>query len=158
MREIVSYLINDILNAHHDNGFEVEETVQTIEQHFDDVEKYLNGMSSNLTFGEYCGIESKYFPPADYFSEEELSLICKEFEKMMYTWNLAYDYPEKLPISLIYNALIETLDTQTTIVSSGMIHFDFCTGYAPECVWKEYCPCLEIWNRDDDYENYNKGL
>ena len=33
--------------------------------------------------------------------------------------------------------------------SKGM-HFDFCSGYAPDCELKEHCPCLEIWNEEED--------
>jgi hypothetical protein len=42
---------------------------------------------------------------------------------------------------------------KTNIVNSGDMTFDFCTGYAPDCIFKEYCPCLEIWNETDDDRN-----
>ena len=41
---------------------------------------------------------------------------------------------------------VEILDSKTTIVETGRINVDFCSGYAPDCVFKEYCSCLEIWN------------
>lgn len=42
--------------------------------------------------------------------------------------------------------MADILDTKTEIVNSGTIGFDFCTGNAPDCIFKEYCPCLEICN------------
>lgn len=27
--------------------------------------------------------------------------------------------------------------------------FDFCTGYTPDCVFKQYCTCLEIMNNKE---------
>lgn len=30
------------------------------------------------------------------------------------------------------------------------MRFDFCTGYSPDCVFKEHCPCLKIWNESTD--------
>jgi hypothetical protein len=30
-----------------------------------------------------------------------------------------------------------------------MMSFDFCTGYAPDCVFKEYCPCREFWDKEE---------
>lgn len=150
MRELTSYLIADILKACNVTELADEETEQTMEQHFKNVENFLSLGFSMQTFSEYCGLESKYFPPAEYFSEEEQQVICYEFEKMMLTWNLAIDNPEKLPLSILYNTLIGILDTKTAIVRHGTIHFDFCSGFAPDCIWKEYCTCLEIWNSDKD--------
>jgi hypothetical protein len=49
---------------------------------------------------------------------------------------------------------------KTTIVNSGQMSFDFCSGYAPDCVFKEYCLCWEIWNAEenDDMDiNLNEG-
>ena len=28
--------------------------------------------------------------------------------------------------------------------------FYFCSGYAPDCVFKEFCNCLEYWNNPID--------
>ncbi len=41
---------------------------------------------------------------------------------------------------------------ETNIVNSGSMSFDFCSGYAPDCEFKEYCPCLEIWNEPLDID------
>lgn len=148
MNELTALLLIDISNGHNPSAFEEGTPEQTVENHFADVEKYLYGFTPMRTFSSYCGLESQYFPPADFFTDEELLLICNAFEKMMFSWNLGVDYPENLPIARRYKAIIQTLDMKTGIVSSGMLHFDYCTGNAPDCVWKEYCPCLQIWNSE----------
>lgn len=116
------------------------------------------GLLSGPTFSNHCGLESQFFPPADFFTDEELKLICSAFEKMMLTYNLTIDYPENVPISLVYEMIIKALDSETSITNHGMLHFDYCSGYAPDCPWKEFCPCLYIWNTpdekfDDDLKN-----
>ncbi|MBC7873320.1 MAG: hypothetical protein H7Y01_04950 [Ferruginibacter sp.] len=58
--------------------------------------------------------------------------------------------PEALPMPMAYKMTVDTLDSKTTIVNSGFMGFDIYTGYAPDCIFKEYCPCLEIRNREDD--------
>ena len=89
------------------------------------------------------------FPPAEQLADEEMTLIRKAFEKMMFTWNQGIALPEKLPAALAYKMTVDTLNMKTTIVNSGQMSFDFCTGYAPDCIFKEYCPCLELWDTTD---------
>jgi hypothetical protein len=54
--------------------------------------------------------------------------------------------PKKLPMPIAYRMMIGTLDTKTQIVDEGNLGFNFCTGDAPDCIFKEFCPCLEFWN------------
>jgi hypothetical protein len=95
------------------------------------------------------------FPPAKQLTDDEMIIILKAFEKMMYTWNQGIDLPEKLPVAFAYKMIEDSLNTKTTIVNSGQMSFDFCSGYAPDCVFKEYCPCWEIWNeiKSDDMDS-----
>lgn len=150
MNELATLLITDIKNAHRLESDLVEETDETMAAHFAEIENYLNGSDSGPTFSNHCGLESQFFPPADFFNEVELKIICEEFDKMMFTYNLTIDYPEKIPVSMMNKSIIETLDTQTSITNHGMLHFDYCSGYAPDCFWKEYCSCLEFWKETDD--------
>lgn len=115
MKELAKLLVKDIENAHRTENFEEEFKEQSFENHIAEVENYLNGFENKHTFGDYCGLESKYFQPADFYNKEELKIICEEFDKMMFTYNLTIDYPENVPVSWMYNAIIETLDTQTSI-------------------------------------------
>jgi hypothetical protein len=45
---------------------------------------------------------------------------------------------------------VNSLNHETSMVNSGCTHFDLCSYYAPDCELKEYCPCLEIWNEEED--------
>lgn len=150
MNELATLLLTDIKNVHRLEVNMLPETDQIINGHFVEIENYLNGFDSGPTFSDHCGLESQYFPPADFFSNAELKFICEAFENMMLTYNLSIDYPENVPVSLIYEVMVKTLDTPTSITNHGMLHFDYCSGYAPDCLWKEFCPCLKIWNSLDE--------
>jgi hypothetical protein len=54
-----------------------------------------------------------------------------------------------MPLHIKYGFIVDTLNKPFMVAKHGSIGFDYCTGYAPECELKEYCPCLEIWNRPD---------
>jgi len=65
---------------------------------------------------------------------------------MMFTWNHHADFPKSLPAEITYSMLVNTLNEKTFIPKDGFVGFDYCTGYAPDCIFKEYCPCLKFWN------------
>ena len=64
----------------------------------------------------------------------------------MFTWNLDIDLPENFPTALRYSFLIKTLNEKTAIVNSGFMSFDYCSGYALDCVFKEYCRRPKYYN------------
>jgi len=75
-----------------------------------------------------------------------MKIIREAFENMMFTWNHGISLPEGLPFAFAYKMIVDSLNMKTSIVNSELMSFDFCSGYAPGCIFKEYCPCLEIWN------------
>jgi len=150
MHPYIPHLLADITAAHRTEILEITEREPTIEEHFEEIEKWLEGEELQHTFGYYCGLDSAIFPPADQLTNKEMILVRKAFEKMMYTWNHGIDLPESLPAAFAYKLIVDCLNRKTEIVNSGCMSFDFCTGYAPDCELKEYCPCLEIWNEEED--------
>ena len=150
MHPYIPHLLADIAAAHRTEIPEEEAAEQTIEEHFEEIEKWVSGEEPERTFGYYCGLNSENFPPAEQLTDEEMKMIRKAFEQMMYSWNQGIDLPESLPVAFAYKMIVDSLDMKTNIVNSGGMSFDFCSGYAPDCIFKEYCPCLEIWNEEGD--------
>jgi hypothetical protein len=149
MHPYLPHFLADIAAAHRTDTPETEPP-QTIEEHFKEVERWIEGEEPSHTFGYYCGLETINFPPPEQLTGNEMKKIIIAFGQMMFSWNLDISLPETLPLPIAYKMTVDTLDSKTEIVNSGFISFDFCTGYAPDCVFKKYCPCLEIWNREDD--------
>ncbi|MDQ3683525.1 MAG: hypothetical protein M3352_10725 [Bacteroidota bacterium] len=151
MHPYLPHLLADIAAAHR-NEIPESGRPQTIEEHFEEVERWIEEGDEELphTFGYYCGLDAINFPPPEQLTHVEMKQVMTAFGHMMFSWNQGIDLPETLPIPIAYKMTVDTLNTKTTIVNSGMMSFDFCTGYAPDCIFKEYCPCLGIWNRNDD--------
>lgn len=161
MHLYLSHLLADIAAAHRSESEIVEEenNPQTIEQYFEEVDLWLAGKEPPHTFGYYCGLESVNFPPSEQLSEEEMEMICSSFKKMMYTWKPGISLPENLPVAFAYTMIVDSLNSKTDIPNNGFMDFDLCSGYAPGCVFKEYCPCWETWNSiDDDDPNMSINL
>lgn len=146
MHSYIPHLIEDIKAAHRVEIPEEENTPQTLEEHFEEIEAWVREDEPEHTLGYHCGLRSENFPPPEQLTEKEMKLIRKEFERMMYSWNVDIDLPKKLPVDFAYKMIVETLDSKIMIVTNGFTGFDFCSGNAPDCIFKEYCPCLKHWN------------
>ena len=156
MHPYIPHLLEDIKNAHRERAPLDLDPVSDddLEQHFEEVERWLTGDEPSHTFSHYCGLTVEDFPPAEQLSISDMKLVSKAFTSMMFTWNLEVHFPEKLPMPIAYKMMVELLDTKTQIVNTGFIGFDFCTGNPEGCAFKEYCPCIEHWKEDDDIEGF----
>ncbi len=164
MHPYLTHLLADIKAAHREEiPYEPSPPV-SFEEEMEEIENWLEGDEALHSFGYYCGLESVNFPPAEQLTDAEMQTVLTAFKQLMFTWNQGIDLPGNLPVAIAYKMTVDTLDAKTSIVNSGFMSFDFCSGYAPDCVFKEYCPCLEIWNTTDDdkevksEEDYNDDL
>jgi predicted DNA binding protein len=92
MHLCIPHLLTDITAAHR-AGIPEEEPFQTMEEHFEEIDKWVSGGEPEHTFGYYCGLSSENFPPAEQLTDEEMKMIRKAFEQMMYSWNHGIDLP-----------------------------------------------------------------
>ena len=149
MHPYLPHLLSDITAAHRTEP-SLPIVAKTFEEQMEEVERWVAGVEEPHTLGYYCGLAKENFPPSEQLTEEDLLLVCEALKKMMYSYNIGIDLPDELPAPLRYGLIVGTLNEKTAIPDNGVMHFDFCTGNAPECVLKEYCPCLKIWNETED--------
>ncbi|MDB5247782.1 MAG: hypothetical protein JWQ40_2176 [Segetibacter sp.] len=150
MHPYLTHLFTDIAAACRDEIVIEQKGPISFEEEMEEIERWLEGAEPAHSFGYYCGLESVNFPPPEQLTREEMEQVIAAFRQMMLSWNLDIDLPASLPLPMAYAITIDTLNMKTGIVNSGFISFDFCTGYAPDCIFKQYCPCLKIWNETDD--------
>jgi hypothetical protein len=164
MHPYIPHLLNDIRAAHRvEDLCDRYNEPQTFEEQLEEMERWAAGEFENPehTFGYYCGLETVNFPPPDQLNDRDIEMVCEAFNKLLFSWNASIDLPDSLPLRLRYKFMVNTLNEGFTPVSCGIIGFDYCTGYAPDCPLGEYCPCLEIWNDDDeltDGDGYSDDL
>jgi hypothetical protein len=149
MNNWIPHMLADIADAHCKDAPSDVQNSQSIEDHLREVEDFIYGPDPQFTLSDYCGLHAVNFPPADQLTEKDLKTICDAFRKMLFSWNLDIDLPENFPWDRAYQLMVNTLDVKVMINDSGITTFDFCSGYAPGCAFKEYCPCLEYWNSAD---------
>lgn len=140
----LKYLLKDIQAGHRKPEDEpVDNEPTSLEDHFRDIENWLAGTTEeSITY--YTGLQKEDFPPAEQFSESEMKTVLHAFDRMLASWRTDIYYPEKMPIRERYKFLINTvLDDKISLISSGRLSLDYCTGNPEGCEWGEYCFCLD---------------
>lgn len=150
MHPYLPHLLNDIHEANRTEIPEVAVRKISFEEEMEEIERWIEQEEPEHTFGFYCGLEAINFPPASQLTKKEMKLVIKAFLHLMFTWNSGITLPDNFPVSLKYSFLVNTLNEKTTISNSGFVTFDYCSGYAPDCVFKEYCSCLKYYNEPDE--------
>jgi len=157
MHPYLLHLLTDIENAHRIKRPFKSPYTKTFEEEMEEIEGWCEREDYEHSFSYYCGLKAENFPPAEQLTTEEINMVNKAFRKMMFTYNHDADFPETLPAALTYLMLVNTLNEKTFIPADGFVSFDYCSGYAPDCVFKEYCSCLKFWNPhpDEDISDSN---
>lgn len=153
----IPHLLDDIKAAQRDEEASLQDDAEeSIEEHFEQIDRWIAGEYDGHTFGNYCGLESINFPPPEQLNERDMELICDAFEELLASWNAGISLPDNVPLPLRYTLTVGTLNEEFVPMKMGSVIFDYCSGYAPDCPLKEYCPCLEVWNNDDDSVDTNE--
>ncbi len=98
---------------------------------------------------EIMGLQPEQFPSADYWSEDEATLLVTALVDLLKHYNLFADYPSNLPSRMAYSTLVGALEKYAPIMPFGEWHLEFCHYDPSECPFGEaYCSCLEIYSSD----------
>ena len=147
MNTYLSFLRADIKNAFRQDSTTVHTKCKTtFEEEMEAVEKWATGIDEPPSLSHQCGLSIEQFPPVETLADDEIDIIIHDFQEMLSTWNMEVDFPSDLPKKRAYPLLINLLNEAAWYLPGGTLHFDFCTGYAPDCELKEYCPCLKHWD------------
>lgn len=148
MHPYIPYLLEDIEKAIRIKEENIRQP-QTFEEEMEEIERYVSG-ENEKSLQYYTNLDKEHFPPSNQLSEEDMKIVLDAFLKMLLSHNISVDYPSEMPVKERYDFLInKILNEKVTIVNSGLIHLDFCTGYAPGCDWGIYCPCKEFWDEEN---------
>lgn len=147
MEKYIKQLLEDIQNAQRQLTKEETEKAETIERHFEEVERFLGGEEELIqqTFGYHCNLKKEQFPPSKRLTSEQMNKVCEAFDKLLFTWNIHADLPDDLPIEMAYETLVSVLDRKFFIPISGFVGLEFCDNEPEECIFKQYCTCKELF-------------
>ncbi len=65
MHPYLPHLLSDIAAACREEIPQEEVRPQTMEEHFEEIDRWLEGEDAPYIFGYYCGLNAENFPPAE---------------------------------------------------------------------------------------------
>ena len=160
MQSYINHLLSDIAEACREeqretsSSLSAENDVEAIERYFEEVERWLESEPDH-DFSYYSGLQKEQFPPTEKLTNEQMEAVSHAFERLLFTWNIGVEMPDKLPISRKYSLLISVLERKVAIVENGFETIEFCSYDPPSCPFNEWCTCKELGLKDqyDDEED-----
>jgi hypothetical protein len=150
MKSYLTFLLEDLKKAHRTSIQDPKDEIPgSFEREMEAIENWASGKNAPSTFLDLSGLTLDQFPPPDKLSQEEMDSLVDAFNEMLSTWNMQAEFPQDFPKDRTYTLLISLLDREAWYLPGGILHFDFCTGYAPDCVLKEFCGCKKYWDQQD---------
>jgi hypothetical protein len=155
MQSYINHLLSDIAEACREEQPEArspiaaENDVEAIERYFEEVERWLESEPDH-DFSYYCGLQKEQFPPVDKLTNEQMEALSHAFERLLFTWNIGVELPDKLPIPRKYTLLVSVLERKVAIVESGFETIEFCSYDPPTCPFNEWCTCKELGLKEDN--------
>ena len=153
MQSYINHLLSDIAEACGEEQQEAyssaagENDLEAIERYFEEVERWLENEPEH-DFSYYSGLQKEQFPPTEKLTNEHMEAISIAFEKLLFTWNIGVEMPEKLPIPRKYTLLVSVLEKKVAIVENGFETVEFCSYDPPSCPFNEWCTCKELGLKD----------
>ena len=158
MQSYINHLLSDIAEACREEQPETysaataENDVDAIERYFEEVERWLEHEPEH-DFSYYCGLQKEQFPPTEKLTDDQMEAVSHAFEKLLFTWNIGVELPDKLPAARKYSLLVSVLERKVAIVENGFETIEFCSYDPPSCPFNEYCTCRELGLKDHHDED-----
>lgn len=98
------------------------------------------------TFSELTGISPGQLPPPDQLSTAQQIQLGQAIIELWRIFNILAEFPDTVPDEAYYSILRKCWTAEEVqVLGLTHLHYDFCTGYAPDCILGEYCPCKKYW-------------
>jgi hypothetical protein len=130
---------------------------EALENHFDEVERYVQG-GHDEPLSSILGIPSGILPKPEKLNPALLKKLLNEMIALLNSWNFYPDFPEKLPDKMKYRALLDIWDDEQTYMRSGQMHIEFCDYNPDNCPFPGYCDFCDGYGTDSDTINDNRDF
>ena len=160
MQSYINYLLQDLEAAQRikvPRPSPEEQGEDWFEAHIAEIYRFLHSGEPEHNFGYYCGLETAQFPPAEKLNLEQLSQVISAFNLLLLSWNLRTDIPDKVPLAMTYQFLVDTLEIKTQIVNGGIITLEFCSYEPASCPFGEHCRCKDLEELNNPDMNATEG-
>lgn len=148
MQKYVDYLIIDLQNAKKNvpAGTKPGDGYETFEDHMMALEE-----SPDIRLSDLFGISEEVFPPTENLSEIQLEQLNEAILDMWRAFNIETDYPEDVPATLLYPALVAQFSKETHYWPGWQMGIELCNFEPDKCPFgNELCTCKEYFQDDSN--------
>jgi len=103
-------------------------------------------MGDEQPMEELFGISADALPPVELLTDEQAGSLCDAILNLWQAFNILADFPDKVPVKLLYRALRKYwIEEPVSYTSTGHLHLEFCHYEPEECPWDlKYCTCKDL--------------
>jgi len=161
MERYVEQLIDDLRRARHhvepsENFWENSDPENfDIEQHFKEVEKYVN-QEGEKPIAQIVGIEKEKLPSVTILTVDQAKALAEEMEKLWKYYNFYPTFPDNVPGDIKYRLLRDMWDSKQVYLKGGMVGIEFCDYDESNCPFPDHCNSCKEWK--NDFENIENSI
>ncbi|MBN2009074.1 hypothetical protein JW960_06995 [candidate division KSB1 bacterium] len=100
--------------------------------------RWINGKPTRMKIKDYI---LPYFVPKklEHLSDDEIHKEIEKFVEQLERNHIGLDLNDNIPLPLIYRHLLEIMEDEFEVISTGCWHLDGCTGFCPDCFQRPWC-------------------
>ena len=149
MQRYINQLIQDLQaakkNVPQDPQLGTEESYEEFEAKMFAIETAPNVSSKQL-----YGVSFEELPPKERLTEDQMQQLYDALVDTMEAFNCSIDFPEGVPLHLRYEMLRDTFAEPVQHMPGFTHHYDFCSGWCPDCKLIDYCNSWkETWTKEE---------
>ncbi|MEM9848797.1 MAG: hypothetical protein AAF847_12965 [Bacteroidota bacterium] len=147
MQKYINQLLSDIAaNTRPEGFFQKKMTQENAEDYFAEVERYVNEEPTE-SLGDQIEMDKAIFPDASRLTDTQCTRLVQALEKMYFSYGVALDIREGIPIKIAYQHFVEALDKNVFLEEFGTCTIEYCHyDFNGHCPFKmKSCPCYRDW-------------
>lgn len=96
------------------------------------------------------GISYEELPPSEKLSEEQMQQLIDAILDTFAAFNCSADFPDNVPLKMQYELIRDKFAEPIHYMPGYSMHFDFCSGWCPDCKIADYCSNKDaIWTKEE---------
>ncbi len=116
------------------------------EDHFAKIDAYLHGPEYDFEY--WTDLLQDELPVPERLTDAQCAALVEALAVLWEALKIRVSFPESCTLRTQYSAMRKSWKISCPVGIEGTV-MDFCSGYAPDCVFGKECPCREFWEEDE---------
>jgi len=157
MQRYIEQLIEDLQNAKKNVLPEPDfgESYEEFEEKMLEIES-----TPEVSAKQIFGVSYEELPPVEKLTNEQIQILIDVICDTAAAFKCSFDFPESVPLKLQYQLIRNKFNEDIQIMPGFNLHFDFCSGWCPDCEIADYCKTKdEVWaDKEEFLKNKSKNI